>query len=188
MTADPAGPLESPHRVSAVQRFDEAVDRQFDRIRGREPLDRITYAVTELADFGLLWHLIAWSRALRSERDLEAAIRLSVCLGIESVIVNGLVKSMFRRERPVYQGERPHKLRIPLTTSFPSGHASSAVMAAILLGEGSRAAPAYWALAAAVGASRVHVRIHHMSDVIGGAAVGLALGVAFRRLWPLRNR
>lgn len=188
MTASPLTPLKPPHDASPVQRFDDAVDELLERVRGREPLDRIVYALTELADFSLLWHLIAWSRALRSDRDLEAAIRLSVCLGIESVLVNGVVKSAFKRQRPVHQGGRPHKLRVPLTTSFPSGHASSAVVAAILLSEGSRLAPAYWALAGAVAATRAHVRIHHASDVIGGAVVGLALGTAFRKLWPLRAR
>jgi undecaprenyl-diphosphatase len=188
VTTSAPPPLEPPTDSSALQRFDDAIDELLERVRGREPLDRIIYAVTELADFSLLWHLIAWSRALRSDRELDAAIRLSVCLGIESVLVNGVVKSAFKRERPVYQGERPHKLRIPLTTSFPSGHASSAVVAAILLSENSRLAPVYWALAGAVAVSRVHVRIHHASDVLGGAAVGLVLGTAFRRLWPLRAR
>jgi undecaprenyl-diphosphatase len=182
------GPVEPPHQLSAVHRFDDAVDRAIDSWRGREPSDRIIYALTELGDFSLIWHLLGWTRALRSERDLAAAVRLSVCLGIESIVVNGLVKSAFKRERPVYQGDRPHRLRIPLTTSFPSGHASSAVVAAMLLSEDRRTAPAYWALAAAVATSRVHVRIHHASDVIGGAAVGLGLGLAFRALWKLPGR
>jgi membrane-associated phospholipid phosphatase len=33
--------------------------------------------------------------------------------------------------------------------------------------------------------SRVYVRIHHMSDVIGGAIVGAALGVAIAHFAPL---
>jgi undecaprenyl-diphosphatase len=57
-------------------------------------------------------------------------------------------------------------------------------MAAIILSEDSPLAPVYAGLAAVVAASRIHVRIHHASDVLGGAAVGLALGVAVRRLWP----
>ncbi len=188
MIPDIDGPVEPPHELSPIHRFDDAVDRRLDSVRGREPSDRIIYALTELGDFSLIWHLIAWSRALRSDDDLAAAVRVSVCLGIESVVVNGLIKSAFKRERPVFQGERPHRLRIPLTTSFPSGHASSAVVAALLLGQGRRTAPAYWALAGAVAASRVHVRIHHASDVIGGATLGLGLGLIFRRLWKLPAR
>jgi membrane-associated phospholipid phosphatase len=94
----------------------------------------------------------------------------------------------YTRERPVHQEERPHNLRIPLTTSFPSGHASSAMVAALLLSDRRRQAPLWFALAATVAASRIHVRIHHASDVAGGALVGLGLGLAFRKLWKLPNR
>lgn len=172
----------------AVARLDDAVDEAFDLLRGREPADRIIYALTELADFSLLWHLVAWTRALLDEEQLPAAVRLSACLGAESILVNGVLKSAFRRQRPVHQGPRPHRLRVPLTTSFPSGHASSAALAAVLLADTSRVPALWWALAAAVAASRVHVRIHHASDVAGGLAVGLALGAVARRAWPLGGR
>ena len=58
-------------------------------------------------------------------------------------------------------------------------------MAAMLLADTSRVPAAWAALAAVVAVSRIHVRIHHASDVIGGVAVGLALGLAARRIWPL---
>jgi undecaprenyl-diphosphatase len=67
----------------------------------------------------------------------------------------------------------PHKFRRPQTSSFPSGHASSAVLAASVLSKGSRLAPAYKIIAALVATSRIHVRAHHASDVLAGAAVGL---------------
>lgn len=182
-------PALPPHDLGPVARFDDAVDRAFDRFRGREPSDRVVYAVSELADFSLLWHLVGWSKALAgSDEDLEAAVRLSALLAIESVIVNVGIKSLFKRERPVYQGERPHPLRVPLTTSFPSGHASAAVVSAILLSDRTKAAPLYWGLAGFVAASRVHVRIHHASDVLGGAVVGAGIGLALRKIWPHPRR
>lgn len=180
--------LEPPHDLSAVARFDDWVDRRFDRLRGREPHDRVLYAVTELADFSLLWLLIGAARGVRSEREAAKAMRLAGILAAESLLVNGIVKSLFKRERPVVQEERPHALRIPMTTSFPSGHASAAVVAALVLSDESRLTPVWWGLAATVAASRVHVRIHHASDVIGGAAVGLAFGTVARRIWKLPAR
>jgi undecaprenyl-diphosphatase len=177
--------VEPPHELGPIHRFDDAVDRALDHVRGHEPSDRILYALTELADFSLLWHLIGWSRALRSEREMKAAIRLSTCLAVESAFVNGVVKSLFERERPVHQEERPHRLRVPLTTSFPSGHASAAFAAASLLAPDSRFPAAWYGLAATVAYSRVHVRIHHASDVLGGAVIGLVVGRVFRRLWKL---
>jgi undecaprenyl-diphosphatase len=58
------------------------------------------------------------------------------------------------------------------------------VTAAILLSDGSPVAviPLYWLLAAVVATSRVHVKIHHGSDVAGGVLVGLVYGTLVRRL------
>lgn len=182
----PPPPAWSQAVTERLDGFDDAVDGWFDRtLRGRPPIDRVLYSVTELADFSLLWHLLGAVRGLRSERDAAEALRLSVVLGVESTVVNGGLKSLFRRERPIPEFERPHHLRVPLTTSFPSGHASAAFCAATLLAEGrSRPAKVGWfALAGVVAASRVHVKIHHASDVLGGAVVGLAAGRVARRLW-----
>lgn len=179
--------LEPPHEVGPIHRFDDAVDALFDHLRGREPTDRILYAITELGDFSLGWLLLAWVRGLRSDEHAYEALRVTACLAAESVVVNGVVKSLFRRERPVVQVERPHRLRVPRTTSFPSGHASAAVVAAMLLGEGSRAWPLWWGLAGTVAASRIHVRIHHASDIVGGALTGLAIGTVARKVWPKRR-
>jgi undecaprenyl-diphosphatase len=95
------------------------------------------------------------------------------------------VKRLFRRDRPE-ASDHPHELRRPRTSSFPSGHASSAVMAATLLSASHRRArPLWWALAAAVAWSRVHVKVHHASDVLGGAVLGRILGRLARRFWPV---
>jgi undecaprenyl-diphosphatase len=181
--------LEPPHRLGPVHRFDDAVDRAFDRIRGTEPADRVLYGLTELGDFGLLWLLIGFTRGLRSDQHAMAAWRLAAVLGVESVVLNGVVKSQFKRERPVTQEVRPHKLRTPLTTSFPSGHASSAMVASLLLTQGSRrpAKVACFALGGLVAASRVHVRIHHASDVVGGLAIGTVMGLTLRKVFPLKR-
>ena len=172
--------LDSP----AVARFDAVVDRAFDTIRGNPAIDRVFYTASELGDFSLLWHLLGMATALRTPPGPWGAIRLSSALGVESVLVNGVLKSAFRRDRPDHDGERPHNLRQPRSSSFPSGHASSAMLAAALLGEGSPAKPAYYALAGVVAASRIHVRIHHASDVFGGIAVGIALGAIARAHSP----
>ena len=175
------------HRLTAhLDGFDDAVDARFDVLRGHAPVDRVMYSVTELADFSLLWHLLAAARGLGSDRRALEALRVSVVLGVESTVVNGVLKSLFKRQRPVPEFTRPLHLRIPLTTSFPSGHASAAFCAATLLSDGRpRATRAAWfGLAALVASSRVHVKIHHASDVLGGAAVGLLVGQVARRAWP----
>ena len=180
--------LPPPHERSTIHRLDDAVDGVFERTtRGREPIDRILYGITELGDFGLIWVLLAWAQGLRTDEGAKRAAQFTATLAAESVVVNGVIKQLFKRERPVYQGERPHKMRIPLTTSFPSGHASSAMVSAIQLADGSRFPAAYYGLALLVAASRVHVKIHHASDVVGGLATGAVLGLGARAFWRRVN-
>lgn len=182
--APPAEPTGLLDRFEPIAQFDLAVDRAFDRLRGNPVADRTFYALSELGDFGLIWMLIGAVRGLTGDEEAEEFLRLAATMAAESAIVNGGIKTLFRRERPVVEQERPHRLRIPVTSSFPSGHASSAMTAAVLLGQGRRTAPLYFGLGLAVAASRVYVRIHHASDVVAGLGVGLAIGRAATRLWP----
>jgi undecaprenyl-diphosphatase len=169
-----------------MNRFDRAIDRVAERTTRRVPaLDRLFYAASEAADFSVLWHLIGASRALVDNREEAAAVRLSVCLGIEAALVNGPVKSLFNRSRPIDQTPRARQVRQPLTSSFPSGHASAAAMAATLLADRSRVPALWYGLATVVAASRVHVGIHHASDVAAGAGLGLILGRVALEAWPL---
>lgn len=177
--------LLSPGVRRRIGAFDAAVDRAFDRLRGNAFADRLFYTASELGDFGLIWMILAAARGLRSERDWHAAVRAAATLGAESVLVNAGIKSLVRRRRPPWDVPRPLRLRRPRSSSFPSGHATSAFCAAVVLGEGDPLWPAYLALAAVVAASRVHVKAHHASDVVAGIPLGLALGFAARRLFPL---
>jgi undecaprenyl-diphosphatase len=172
-----------------VAAFDARADALFARLRGRPLADRVFYTASALGDFGLIWVVFALLRALRGGRTNErAALRAIVATGVESLLVNLVVKSLFSRRRPAVVHDHPLPLRQPLSSSFPSGHATAAFCGATLLAEGDRLAPAYLATAAIVAASRVYVRIHHASDVVAGVAVGLALGALGRRLAPLGRR
>lgn len=174
--------------VEPIRRFDLAVEERFTRLRGRPLVDRALYTASELGNHSLIWHLLAVVRGLRRGGDLAGTVRIITITGLESALVNGPVKSLFRRQRPVHDGVRPHRLRTPRTSSFPSGHASAGAVFAVVAGEDDPAAPLYAALAAVVGASRVHVRIHHPSDVAGGAVIGVAVGCALRWWWPADRR
>ena len=167
-----------------IRRFDDRVDQALDRFRGHPHVDRAMYIASELGDFSLLWHLLGAARAVQSDHHVREGVRLSVILGAESLLVNGLVKSFFNRTRPEWNQHRPHRLRRPRSSSFPSGHASAAFTAAAVLSHGRRTWPAYYGLAAVVASSRVYVRIHHGSDVVAGALAGAAIGRLAGRLWP----
>jgi undecaprenyl-diphosphatase len=172
--------------VKTVDRFDRTVDRLFERARGYRPIDRVFYGASALGEFGMLWVMLGALRGLRGDHHWRAAVRVGAAVGIESVVVNAGIKSLFRRRRPVVDAPRPYPLRIPLTSSFPSGHATSAFCAATLLADGDPTlAPLYYAAATVVALSRIHVRIHHASDVAGGIVIGLGLGRLGRHLVPL---
>jgi len=173
------------HVNRLIGRFDRVVDRGFGRLRGRPGPDRLFYVASDLGDFSLVWMILGALRGLRSERDWHAAVRLGAAAGAESFLVNVVVKSFFRRTRPIVATAHPYHLRIPLTSSFPSGHATSAFSAALLLSDDDVLWPLYYAVAVVVAASRVHVRIHHASDVVAGAVVGTAFGLVARRIYPL---
>jgi membrane-associated phospholipid phosphatase len=178
-----SGPIENITR--AIGRFDDVVDERVDGFRGHPHVDRLMYAASELGDFSLVWHLVNTGRALAPDRRLLHAVRVAAILGLESALVNGPVKSLFRRHRPAWEQVRPLRLRRPRTSSFPSGHASAAMTAAGVLSQNDPLWPLYYAVAAVVASSRVYVRIHHPSDVVAGAVLGVVLARLARRAWPL---
>lgn len=170
-----------------MARFDEAVDRLFIPLRGNRAADWISYAASEGADYSKAWHVISALMAVVSPSRRRDSVRLATMLGIESIIVNGVIKQVIDRERPPLLAERAYEVRRPSTKSFPSGHASSAALTAVLLSDAvPRLRPVWVGLAVVVSASRIHNRMHHASDVVAGAALGTAFGLAARVLWPLR--
>ena len=174
-----------PSLAERVNAFDLAADKALDVLRNHAGIDRVLYAATELGDMALLWHMVSVARGLRSDRDAADAVRIATLLGVESVLVNGVIKSFFKRKRPAWEQHRNYRIRRPRSSSFPSGHASSAFTAAALLSEVDEDLwPLWYAMAVVVATSRAHVRIHHASDVLGGVATGLVLGRVFRKLWP----
>ncbi len=155
-----------------------------DHLRGNPVADRVFYAATELGDGALVWHLVGAGRAAVHERNLHDGVWLSATLGVESVLVNGIIKSFFRRSRPEWDQPRAYKIRRPRSSSFPSGHASSAfTAAAVLSAQSPSGTPVWYSVATVVAVSRAYVRIHHASDVVAGALTGVVLGKIAVGVW-----
>ncbi len=170
-----------------IAELDARADAAFDRLRGNPVADRVFYSASAIGENSKVWMVLTVLRWLRGRpTDRFFAKRAWVAIFAESAIVNLGIKSMFRRSRPDHSGDHPFPLREPWTSSFPSGHATAAFCSATLLSEGDPVlAPAYFALAGMVAASRVHVKMHHASDVLGGVAIGLAFGWLVRKIAPL---
>ena len=158
--------------------FDEAGDRVLEPLRNHRASNALFGFASKVGDFSVVWHIIGLLRAIGSVHRLQQALALSVALGVESLIVNQGVKRLFKRERPTTSGDHRFEVRTPSTSSFPSGHASSATFAAIVLTSftGFPLAAAWLIIALVVALSRVVVRIHHLSDIVGGIVTGAILG------------
>ena len=180
-TRAPTGPVfRQPSHVgdlkAAVSRLDRAIDQYAEaHFRGRPILDRLMYGTSALGDHSAIWLVLAAIQGQRLRRGWRPLFEVSIALAVESVLVNGPVKVLFGRRRPRVTAPHPFYLRHVSTTSFPSGHAAAAFVAAAMLRDDPMG-PVYYALAVMVASSRVHVRVHHTSDVVAGCLFGIALG------------
>ncbi|HVF19560.1 MAG TPA: phosphatase PAP2 family protein [Mycobacteriales bacterium] len=109
-------------------------------------------------------------------------------MAITSAVTNGPMKLLIRRQRPplLTVSDARRALRKTKTSSFPSGHsASAAAFAAGVAMEVPALGVPLGVAAAGVAYSRVHTGVHYPGDVIVGAACGVAVAHATRRIWPV---
>lgn len=101
-----------------------------------------------------------------------------------------LLKLAAGRRRPfLVNPEQDPLVGTPLDLSLPSGHASTSFAGATLLAwYAPRFALPLYALAALVAWSRVYVGVHYPLDILAGAALGVAVALAFRALERNRPR
>jgi undecaprenyl-diphosphatase len=158
--------------------IDAAVDAAFDPLRGRPGADRAAALVSNLADYGLVWVLLAGIKARRRGARRRRAVVALAAAGFSSLVVNRMVKDAVSRQRP--DDHLAAAVRTPSSSSVPSGHTLAAFCTAFVLGETDAQTAANVGFATAVAASRVHLRAHHPTDVLGGAGIGSVLGLALR--------
>ncbi|MFD9407891.1 bifunctional phosphatase PAP2/diacylglycerol kinase family protein [Streptomyces sp. NPDC059989] len=169
----------------AVVRWDRAL---FDVVARRHwpGADRVLPRLGRAANHGVLWGGAAAALAVfGSARARKAAVRGIASLALASATINTVGKWSVRRPRPLLDGVPAVRQLAtqPQTTSFPSGHSASAFAftAGLALespGWGAALAP----VAASVAFSRVYTGVHYPSDVVAGAALGVAAGFVVRRL------
>jgi len=166
--------------------IDTFIDKVFDKRRGSKFLDKIFFVASEAADFAIAWHLIALSLLAFDTSLFSWWVRFIVCLVIESIIVNQIIKRIFNRQRPPISEKLSIHGRRPKTTSFPSGHASSAALASFLLSVAAPSLIFIWiTLAVIVAASRIYNRMHHLTDVVAGGIIGFGLAVLAVNVWTV---
>lgn len=180
--------MESPAPLRAGPRLQRLLqaDRDYSaRLRYAEKPGRLRQLAIFLAHSGDSWF---WGLGLAAVWLLSGAdgkvfaLRLVLAIVVLAGVVFA-VKRVFRRQRPkgewgaLYRKTDPH--------SFPSGHAARMAMLAVLA---AALGPAWlaWLLlvwAPLVALARVAMGVHYLSDVIGGALLGIGVGLALAWVW-----
>ena len=154
------------------------------------PADRWLTWLSQAANKGKLWVVIAAVLGTRKGPTRRAALRGMGSLWVSSALSNGVIKPIFRRVRPVAYPDIPVTRtlrRAPRTFSFPSGHsASAAAFATGVALEAPLAGAAIAPIALAVGFSRIRVGVHYPGDVLAGFAIGTSLALASQHWWKVR--
>jgi membrane-associated phospholipid phosphatase len=138
------------------------------------------------------WPLIAVVGACgdaRCRRKLPAAALAALSAAALAGILVTVLKAAFDRPRPPLADPGLDPVgTVPLSASFPSGHAATAFAAAVAVGVlFPRLRKPLLLLAAVIAVSRVYLGVHFATDVLVGsllgAAIGLGMGLAAR--WAL---
>jgi membrane-associated phospholipid phosphatase len=155
---------------------------------------------TFLYPFGIVLLLLAaaLSPALtRMSQGVLAALAvrfgfLLVAIGLPSLFAT-VIKRLIGRARP-YVGSHDDPFAYmpfvwkPEYASMPSGHATTALAAAIAIGAvWPRLRPVMWLYALVIMATRILIFVHHPSDVLGGAVVGVVGALMVRRWFAARR-
>ena len=201
----PPGPGTLWDRTSRLGRvlgaLDDAGDALFAPWRGRRSADAVAALASNLSDPGAVWVALAVAQGWRRGPSRRRAVVALAGAGSASYVVNRTVKRLAGRARPgaptpdrvaggpggaVGGSAAPGALVVPVrrpsSTSFPSGHVLAAFCTALVLPATRSGRALALAFATLVAASRVHLRAHHTSDVLGGAIVGAGTAAAVRPL------
>lgn len=145
-------------------------------------LDKVMPVVTSLGNAGLVW-IITGVIMLFFKRYRKAGLTMLVGLLAGYLVGNLLVKNLVARPRPFELDPTIELLiKAPTDRSFPSGHTLSSCCGATVLFKyraeiGKAIGAAAIVLACLIAFSRLYLRVHFPSDVLGGAAMGIAVGI-----------
>ena len=144
----------------------------------RPVLDRVMVLFTYAGTGGLIWW-VAYVIPMLIARQFKNSIVLTTALGINYVLGEILIKKKVGRDRPSTRiSDEDMKISKPKDHSFPSGHSASSFCAFTVIALNCplwMAVPALL-LAGTIAFSRMYLRVHYFTDVIGGVVLGILDG------------
>jgi decaprenylphosphoryl-5-phosphoribose phosphatase len=143
-----------------------------------QPLERAVGVLSRSGEHSRLWFLIAGTGLIGDRRERGRYLRLAIAL-VTTEVANAALKLVFMRQRPVLE-DLPALTGARSQRSFPSAHAATSFAAAACLDQRAPRLPLY-GLAGAMALSRPYLGVHYPSDLVGGIALGTAIGLILRR-------
>lgn len=141
-------------------------------------LDKTMPWISNLGDSWAAWIFILMMIAI-NRKPIERGLKKGICLSLIYGFVSAsqlAIKHLIDRPRPFLEQDAIVRAVYPTDFSFPSGHAATAFMMAVILSiQFPRYKYAFYSLACLVGFSRVYLGVHYPSDVITGAIIGYAI-------------
>lgn len=146
-------------------------------------LDLLMPKLTMLGDGGAVW-LLAAGGMLCTRKYRRQGLILLAALAAGVLVGNVCLKNLIARPRPCWLDNSVRLLvSSPTDYSFPSGHTlSSAIGAAVLTKTDRRFGWAAIPIAAVIAFSRLYLFVHYPSDILAGAVLGAAIGLAAHRI------
>ena len=154
------------------------------------PVTPVMRLFSLLGDYGLFWIALTVVLIL-VRRTRRVGIYCAASMLLTFLLVNGVIKPLFARMRPydLFQ-EIQILVNAEHDFSFPSGHSANSFSVAWILFRMAKkkyGVPAL-ILAVLVAFSRLDVGVHYPTDVLGGAAIAIALAELTLHLLPLAKK
>ena len=131
----------------------------------------------------VLFGLWLYGRGSERFRNQVVTIVGATSVGVANA-ATALINARFFRPRPFLDNELTLLFYEPTDSSFPSNAAAVGfALATAVFVRHRRTGAALYALAALWGLARVYAGVHYPTDVIGGAVIGIASGIAMTLLW-----
>ena len=159
--------------MSLLQNIDNSILEFIKNNMHSSIMDKIMIICTYLGNGGAIWIAIAALLTI-SKKYRKVGLMMLVALVIGYLMGEGILKHIFKRERPFTHIPGIELLaKRPKSYSFPSGHTTSSFAAAgILAYSFRRYAPVFYLLAGLIAFSRLYLYMHYPSDVLGGVILG----------------
>ena len=148
------------------------------------PLNLFMPVVSRLGG-GELYFLLGILLLFSGKREIKI-LGITLLAGLTiSYYVTAVLKILIARPRPFIAFTNVILLGpMEKSYSFPSNHAVTAFMAASLLISRFRMRALFYSLAVLAGLSRIYIGVHYPSDIIGGAIIGLIIGLFLVKIQP----